>query len=72
MFPISRLEGPMPISLRFLFIARPVFEAFRLIRFEPGVQWYVQRPHDAQQAMLVRELSKRLPPHLKEDALRDE
>jgi hypothetical protein len=62
----------MPISLRFLFIARPVFEAIKLIRFEPGVQWHYPRPGDAQQAMLVRELSKRLPPHLARDVLRDE
>lgn len=62
----------MPISIRFLFFVRPVFGAIKLIRFEPGVQWHFQRPHDAQQAMLVRELAKRLPPHLKSDVLRDE
>jgi hypothetical protein len=62
----------MPISLRFLLFTRPVFQAIKLIRFEPGVQWHFQRPHDAQQVMLVRELSKRLPPHLKRDVLRDE
>jgi hypothetical protein len=62
----------MPISLRFLFVARPVFEAIKLIRFEPSVQWHFQRPLDAQQVMLVRELSKRLPPHLQKDVLRDE
>jgi hypothetical protein len=62
----------MPISLRFLFFTRPAFEALRLIRFEPGVQWHFQRPHDAQQVMLARELAKRLPPHLNKDVLRDE
>jgi hypothetical protein len=62
----------MPISIRFLFFARPVFEAIKLIRFEPGVQWHYQRPLDAQHAMLVRELARRLPPHLKDDVLRDE
>jgi hypothetical protein len=62
----------MPISIRLLLFTRPVFEAIKLIRFEPGVQWHYQRPLDAQQAMLVRELSKRLPPHLKSDVLRDE
>lgn len=62
----------MPISIRFLFLARPVFDAIKLIRFEPGVQWHYQRPLDAQQVMLARELSKRLPPHLKRDVLRDE
>jgi hypothetical protein len=62
----------MPISIRFLFLARPVFGAIKLIRFEPGVQWHFQRPLDAQQVMLARELAKRLPPHLKKDVLRDE
>ena len=62
----------MPISIRFPLFTRPVLEAIKLIRFEPGVQWHYQRPHDAQQAMLVRELSKRLPPQLKRDVLRDE
>jgi len=59
----------MPISIRFLF---PVFEAIRLIRFEPGFQWHYRRPLDAQQMMLARELARRLPPHLKSDVLRDE
>ena len=59
----------MAITIRFLF---PVFEAIKLIRFEPGVQWHYQRPIDAQQIMLARELAKRLPPHLKRDVLRDE
>jgi hypothetical protein len=62
----------MPISIRLLLFARPVFEAIKLIRFEPGMQWHYQRPLDAQQAMLARELAKRLPPHLKSDVLRDE
>ena len=67
----------MPISIRFLFLYRPdlhraVEGAIKLIRFEPGVQWHYQRPLDAQQAMLARELSKRLPPHLNKDVLRDE
>ncbi len=62
----------MPISIRFLFSARPIFQAIKLIRFEPGVQWHYPRPLDAQQAMLARELAKRLPPHLKKDVLRDE
>jgi hypothetical protein len=62
----------MPVSIRFLFFARPVFEAIKLIRLEPGVQWHYQRPHDAQQVLLARELAKRLPPHLKSDVLRDE
>jgi len=62
----------MPISLRFLFNAQPLLDAFKLIRFEPGVQIHFQRPGDAQQVMLARELAKRLPPHLKSDVLRDE
>ena len=62
----------MPISIRFLLLARPLADALRLIRFEPGVQWHYQRPLDAQHAMLVRELAKRLPPQLKSDVLRDE
>jgi hypothetical protein len=62
----------MPISIRFLLFTRPVFEAIKLIRFEPGVRWHYQRPLDAQQAMLAQELAKRLPPHLKRDVLRDE
>ena len=62
----------MPISIRFLFFARPVFEAIKLIRLEPGVQWHFRRPLDAQQVMLARELAKRLPPRLKSDVLRDE
>ena len=62
----------MPISIRFLFFTRPVFDAIKLIRFDSGIQWHYQRPLDAHQAMLVRELSKRLPPHLKDDVLRDE
>jgi hypothetical protein len=62
----------MPISIRFLLFTRPVFDAIKLIRFEPGVQWHFQRPLDAQQAMLARELAKRLPPHLTRDVLRDE
>jgi hypothetical protein len=62
----------MPISIRFSLFIRPVFEAIKLIRFEPGVQWHYPRPLDAQQAMLTRELSKRLTPHLKRDVLRDE
>ena len=62
----------MPILLRFPFFTAPVFEAIKLIRFEPGFQWHYQRPHDAQQVMLARELAKRLPPHLQQDVLRDE
>jgi hypothetical protein len=62
----------MPISIRFLFSARPLLEAIRLIRFEPGVQWHYRRPLDAQHEMLTRELSKRLPPHLRRDVSRDE
>lgn len=62
----------MPISIRFLFLARPVFEAIKLIRFEPKVQLHFQRPGDAQQVMLARELARRLPPHLQRDVLRDE
>ena len=62
----------MPISIRFLFFTRPVLEAIKLIRFEPGVQWHYPRPLDAQHVMLARELAKRLPPQLKDDVLRDE
>ena len=53
----------MPISIRFLFSARPIFQAIKLIRFEPGVQWHYPRP-------LARQ--HRLLPHLKKDVLRDE
>ena len=62
----------MPISIRFLFFVRPVFEAIKLIRVEPGVRWHSQRPLDAQHALLVRELSKRMPPRLQRDVSRDE
>ncbi len=61
----------MPISLR-LFIFKPAFEAFRLIRFEVRGPLYGPRVADAQQSLLVHELSKRLPPRIARDVIRDE
>ena len=62
----------MPITLRFLFCARPVFRLLIRIRFEAGAPVHRQRVADVQQILLVRELTRRLPPRLARDVLRDE
>jgi hypothetical protein len=62
----------MPISIRFLVLCRPAFTLLLKVRFEPpSAPLYGPRVADAQQAILVRELSKRLPPHLVRDVLPD-
>jgi hypothetical protein len=62
----------MPIALRFLTFAKPALRLLLGIRFETGAPLHGQRVADAQQAMLVRELGKRLPPRVARDVLRDE
>ncbi len=62
----------MPITLRFLFVAKPAFRLLLRIRFETGAPQHRQRVADAQQAILVRELVKRLPRRLARDVVRDE
>jgi len=66
----------MPISIRFLILCRPAFTLLLKVRLEPPAPsrhgpLYGPRAADAQQAMLVRELSRRLPPHLLRDVLPD-
>jgi hypothetical protein len=62
----------MPIAFSLLTFARPALRLLLRMRFETGAPLHGPRAADAQQAMLVRELCKRLPPHLARDILRDE
>jgi hypothetical protein len=62
----------MPIAFRFLPFAAPALKALLWIRFDAGAPLHGPRVADQQQAILVRELAKRPPPHLARDVLRDE
>ena len=64
----------MTFSLRFsvLWSALASCRPVRFIRFEHGAPLHAQRAREADQAMLVRELSKRLPPRLVKDVTREE
>ena len=64
----------MTFSLRFsvLWSALASCRPVRFIRFEHGAPLHAQRAREADQALLVRELSKRLPPRLVKDVTGEE
>jgi hypothetical protein len=62
----------MPISIRLFVWVRPACNLLKLVRFEFDGPLYGPRVADEQQALLIRELSKRMSARLSRDVLRDE